>query len=219
MAPFYFNTRITQVELLGRTAKNIKELYEGIRRVPPASIYHHTHRYLEQHRYFSPEHPNDFSYWVTNNLGLRKLGEIIASVDIFQFPDIEDLRKRFLRILNDYLNSTRTLRNCIPGEEFCFLSSKILILPTPFVANTLDEFLVCLKKISIHSLYFHMFEARLRLKKPDNDFSYWLRESGFLRLADKVSRIDPYTYTLEGLRKKIINLVREEVEREKNRRV
>jgi len=208
MQPFYFHTRITQVELLGKTAKNIKELYEGIKEVPSSSIYHHTHRYLEQHRYFSPEHPNDFSYWITNSLGLKKLGEKIASVDIFQFSDIEDLRKKFLEILEDYLKSSPTLRNCLPQEEFRFLSSRIFILPTPYKATNLVEFLNCLEKVTIHSLYFHIFEARLRLKKHDNDFSCWLRDLGYKELADKLSKLDPYTYTLEGLRKRIINLVK-----------
>lgn len=209
MVPFYFNTRITQVELLGRTAKNVKELWEGIKKVPHSSIYHHTHRYLEQHRYFSPEHPNDFSYWINTSLGLKKMGERIASVDIIQFSDIEELRKKFIDILEEYIRVTPNLRNCLPGEEFRFLSSKIFILPTPFIAHSLREFLDCLERVTIHSLYFHMFEARLRLKRPDNDFSCWFRDSGFIELADRISRLDPYTYTLEGLRKRIITLVRE----------
>ncbi len=213
MEPFYFYTRITQVELLGISAKNVKELLEGIKKIPSSSIYHHTHRYLEQHRYFSPEYPNDFSYWITNNLGLKALGERIASVDIIQFHDIEDLRKRFIEILEEYVSSATVLRNCIPGEEFRFLSSRIFILPTPFVAKNLKEFCECLKKVTIHSVYFHMFEARLRLKKPDNDFSCWLRDSGYAELANKISRLDPYTYTLEGLRKKIISLIEEEINR------
>jgi hypothetical protein len=213
MQVFYFHTRLTQVELLGRTAKNVKELLEGIRCVSSSSIYHHTHRYLEQHRYFSPEHPNDFSYWITTSLGLKKLGERIASIDLFQFHDIEGLRLKFIEILKNYLKTTPVLRNCIPGEEFRFSSSRIFILPTPFVANNLKEFVSCLEKVTIHSLYFHMFEARLRLKKPDNDFSCWLRDAGFIGLADKISRLDPYTYTLEGLRKKIISLVKEYIAR------
>jgi len=208
MEPFHFHTRLTQVELLGKTAKNIKELYEGIKMVPSSSIYHHTHRYLEQHRYFSPEHPNDFSYWITTSLGLKKLGEEIASVDIFRFSDIEELRKEFLRILEIYLKNTSVIRNCLPQEEFRFLSSRIFILPTPYKAANLREFLNCLEKVTIHSLYFHIFEARLRLKKHDNDFSCWLRDLGYKELADRISKLDPYTYTLEGLRKKIINLVK-----------
>jgi hypothetical protein len=209
MQPFHFHTRITQVELLGKYAKNVKELLGGIKEVPSSSIYHHTHRYLEQHRYFSPEHPNDFSYWISTSLGLKKLGERIASIDLFQFHDIEKLREKFIQILKNYLKITPVIRNCIPGEEFRFLSSKIFILPTHFVANNLRDFVNCLEKVTIHSIYFHMFEARLRLKRPDNDFSCWLRDAGFIGLADRISRLDPYTYTLEGLRKRIINLVKD----------
>lgn len=208
---FHFYTRVTQIELLGREARNIKELLEGIRIVPHSSIYHHTHRFLEQHRYFSPEHPNDFSYWITNSLGLKKLGEKIASVDLFQFSNIELLRKKFIEILEEYIKITPKLRDCIPGEEFHFLSSRIFILPTPFVARSLEEFILCLEKVTIHSLYFHMFEARMRLKKTTNDFSLWLKDAGFIELAVKISRLDPYTYTLEGLRKKLIKLVKEEL--------
>ncbi|OQX82144.1 MAG: hypothetical protein B6D56_00075 [Candidatus Omnitrophica bacterium 4484_70.1] len=208
MEPFHFHTRLTQIELLGKTAKNIKELYEGIKAVPSSSIYYHTHHYLEQHRYFSPEHPNDFSYWITTSLGLKKLGEEIASVDIFRFSDIEELRKEFLRILEICLKNTSVVRDCLPREEFRFLSSRIFILPTPYKAANLREFLNCLEKVTIHSLYFHIFEARLRLKKHDNDFSCWLRDLGYKELADRISKLDPYTYTLEGLRKRIINLVK-----------
>ncbi len=207
MEPFYFYTKVTQVELLGKSACNVKELLDGIKTVPSASIYHHTHRFLQQHWYFSPEHPNDFSYWITNSLGLKKLGEKIASVDIMRFNDIESLRHIFIQILEEFIRETPRLRSCIMGEEFRFLSSRMFILPTPFVACSLEEFLDCLKRITIHSLYFHVFEARLRLKKADNDFSCWLRDAGYIDLAKDISRVDPYTYTLEGLRKRIISIV------------
>ncbi|MBN2119719.1 MAG: hypothetical protein JW734_01510 [Candidatus Omnitrophica bacterium] len=209
---FKFYTRITQVKLLGRVSRNVKELSEALANVPSASIYHHTHRYLEQHRYFSPEHPNDFSYWINNSLGLKKLGELVASLDIFQFRDIEDLRRELIKILKDYLVKTPSLRNCIPGEEFNFLSSRIFIIPTNFTAKNLEEFKDCIGKASIHSIYFHMFEARVRLKKGDNDFSYWLRTTGYPGLADRLSRFDPYTYTLEGIRRKIIEAVTQQMQ-------
>jgi hypothetical protein len=46
----------------------------------------------------------------------------------------------------------------------------------------------------------------------ENDFSIWFRESlGEEKLASEISRIDPYTYTLEGLRNKIIRIVSEYV--------
>ena len=82
---------------------------------------------------------------------------------------------------------------------------------------TREEFKQYLSKVTIHSIYFHMFEARMRLKKEDNDFSCWLRDAGFKSLAYKISKLDPYTYTLEGLRRQIIELVEQEIENEKNR--
>ncbi|MCF7874053.1 MAG: DUF5752 family protein [Candidatus Omnitrophica bacterium] len=206
MDPFIFRTRINQIELLGKKAKNLKQLVENIKTVPSSSIYHHTHRFLEQHIYFSPEHPNDFSYWITTALGLKRLGEIIASVEIFQFKDIESLRNKFIKIIETYLKGTSSLRNCILGEEFSFMSSKMFILNTPFKAHNLEEFISCLRQITIHSFYFHMFEARMRLQKDENDFSRWFKDNGFKRLADQIAFLDPYTHTLEGLRKKIISL-------------
>jgi len=212
MEPFRFYTRVTQVELLGRKARNVKDLLEGIRSVPSSSIYHHTHRFLQQHRYFSPEHPNDFSYWITTALGLRKLGENIASVNIIQFNNIEELRKRFIEILEDFTRIVPKPRNCIPGEEFHFMSSRIFVLPTTFKARTIEEFLECLKKITLHSVYFHVFESRLRIKKQDNDFSRWLKDLGCVELANKILRLDPYTYTIEGLRKKVIKIIENYIE-------
>ena len=211
MKPFFFNSRLTQVELLGLKAKNVKELLSALKKVPVLSIYHHTHRYLEQNRNLSPEHSNDFSYWVSVSLGLRKLGEKIASVDIIGFRDIEKLREAFVRIIKEYVESTEAVRSCIPGEEFHFSISRIFIIPTAYSCRTLKQFLKCMQKVTVHSLYFHMFEARMRLKKLDNDFSCWLRDGGYHGLADRISRLDPYTYTLEGLRKKIITLIKEEV--------
>lgn len=208
MDPFIFRTRINQIELLGKKANNLEELLIEIKQISSASIYHHTHRFLEQHIFFSPEHPNDFSYWITTSLGLKQLGEIIASVEMFEFKDIELLRNKFIEIIQNYLLDNSSLRNCIPGEEFHFMSSKMFILSTPFQAHNLEDFLNCLKKITIHSFYFHMFEAKMRLQKGENDFSRWLKDNGFRQLGEQISYLDPYTHTLEGLRKKIINLIK-----------
>ena len=66
-----------------------------------------------------------------------------------------------------------------------------------------------LKRITINSLYFHVFESRLRLERSVNDFSYWIEDSlDMPELAEKISNLDPYTYTLEGLRAKIIDIIK-----------
>jgi hypothetical protein len=47
----------------------------------------------------------------------------------------------------------------------------------------------------------------MRLHNAENDFSRWFRDSGQIKLAEELSRLDPYTITLEGLREKIIKAV------------
>jgi hypothetical protein len=207
-SPFYFYTRLHLVKLLGLKAKNPVELLEGIKKVPTSSIYYHTHRFLQQHHYLSPEPPNDFAYWLTNILNLKELGESFFSVDTVSFKDLEDLRTEFIKILINHISKGIEINKCPEGQEFDFMSCITVILPTPYVAHNLKEFLELFQKISINSLYFHIFEARLRLKRDENDFTAWFKGIGEIKLAEELSRLDPYTITLEGLRGKIINLVR-----------
>jgi hypothetical protein len=208
MKPFRFYTRYHLVELLGRTARNPKELLDGLCEIPGSSVYYHTHRFLQQHQYLSPEPPNDFAFWVTNSLGIDALGEALASVDTVRFRSLASLRGRFIEILeNALLQENSRSRECPEGEEFHFLSCRTFILPTAYEARNLKEFLEILRKVSINSIYFHVFEARLRLERGENDFSNWLEGIGEKALAHEISRLDPYTVTLEGLRRNIIQQV------------
>jgi hypothetical protein len=202
--PFYFYSELHLVKLLGLKAKNPAELLEHIKHVPATSIYYHTHRFLQQHHYLTPEPPNDFAYWVTNILSLDALGELLASIDIIHFTDIEALRKSFVKVLSEYIEKGKFVVGCEPGAEFHFMSCVTVIIPTHYVAHTLEEFVEALSKVSISSLYFHMFEARLRLGGSENDFSRWFKGIGMEQLAQEVSRLDPYTITLEGLRERIL---------------
>jgi len=208
MWSFHFYTRCNLVKLLGIKACDQVELLEGLKKVPLSSIYYHTHRFLQQHNYLSPEPPNDFAYWLTNILKLKDLGELFASVDTIGFEDLEDLRQEFLMILNKYISKEKRIVKCPKGEEFHFMSCITFILPTDYDANNLKEFIEVLEKISVDSLYFHIFEARLRLGREEDDFSVWLRGRGKEKLAQEITKLDPYNITLEGLRKKIIKLVK-----------
>jgi hypothetical protein len=208
MTPFYFTTKYDQTLLLGRKARNASELADGISEVPPMSIYYHTHRYLEQHHFLSPEPPNDFAYWATNVLNDDPLGEQLASIDTIQCRTIEEIRDQIQKVMDQHLTSSGRLVDCVPGEEFHFMSCRTFTLPTPYVAKSIREFCDNLEKVSIVSLYYHMFDARLRPELGRNDFTIWFRDNGFPELAEELHNLDPYTYTLEGLRKTIIKLAR-----------
>ena len=82
MEPFRFCTKLDQTLLLGRRAKNIGELLEGIKAVPQSSIYYNTHRFLQAHHYLTPEPSNDFAYWITDVVNERILGEKLSSLDM-----------------------------------------------------------------------------------------------------------------------------------------
>jgi hypothetical protein len=205
MKPFRFYTRLNLVELLGRRAVNVAQLLAGLREVPGTSIYYHTHRFLQQHQYLSPEPPNDFAFWVTSALNLADLGEGLASVDIIKFRSIRGLRERFIEIAESFgANGDARTKECSEGEEFHFMSCRTFILPTPYEARTLKEFRDTLGRVGISSIYYHVIEARLRLEKEENDFSDWLETIGEGALGREISRSDPYTITLEGLRRNII---------------
>ena len=204
---FQFCTKLDQTILLGLHARNATELLDGIRNVPKASIYYHTHRFLQQHHYLSPEPPNDFAYWVSEVLNDSLLGEMLSSIDTIQFNSIADLRTSLVEVIGPYVQPEGRGRQCPPGEEFHFMAARTFVLKTAYVAHDLVEFVAALEKVSINSLYYHMFDSRLRLGQSENDFSAWLAELGKPQLADEVRELDPYTHTLEGLRQKVLTLV------------
>ncbi|MBU4377421.1 MAG: hypothetical protein KKD29_08145 [Candidatus Omnitrophica bacterium] len=212
--PFKFYTRLHLSELTGLKAETLEELLDLIKTVPGSSIYHHTHRFLQQHQYLSPEPPNDFAYWVTSVLVEDELGEKLASIDTIQYSTIHALREKIARTIESYLkdNPRAKARFADSDNEFHFIKSISFIISTKYVATNLREFVAILKKVTIDSIYFHIFEARLRLEKKTNDFSYWIDTSlGDKELADKIAKMDPYTYTLEDLRKNVIKMVKKRI--------
>ena len=103
--PFQFYGRLHLSELTGLQATNLHELLELIKTVPGSCIYHHTHRFLQQHQYLSPEPPNDFAYWVSGTLGDNELGEQLASIDTIQFPTIRSLRDKIADTIEEHLKN------------------------------------------------------------------------------------------------------------------
>lgn len=212
--PFRFSTRLHLSELTGLKAKNLREFLRLVKTVKGSCIYYHTHRYLQQHQYLSPEPPNDFAYWVTKSLNEEQLGELLASIDTIQFSTIRQLREKIISTITDYVKTHPMSKKKFAdaGDEFHFIKAISFVIPTNHIAGDLKEFADILEKITIDSIYFHMFEARLRLEKGNNDFSNWIEESvGDGELAKSISRLDPYTYTLDDLRHTMIRLIRKRI--------
>lgn len=213
VGPFQFRTRLSLREATGLRAVTLGQLLQLIQSVPGSVIFHHTHHYLQQHQSLTPEPPNDFAYWVSEVVGEKALGERLASVDTVQFASIRALRDRLAEGLGEALRTAPRLRARVvqPAEAFHFVKAVSIVLPTPYRAATLAEFAQGLQAVTIDSVYYHVFEARLRLARGPNDFALWFEGLGARDLAQAVATLDPYTRTMEDLRQTILTLVRERI--------
>jgi len=210
--PFRFYTRLYLKELTGLKASNLVEMADLLKEVPDSVIYYHTHHFLEEYHYLTPEPANDFALWVSDELSDEVLGEKLASIDTFDFPTIGALRGRIQGVIRDYVSKKPDGRTAREGREFHFIKSVSFIMPTPYVAHDLREFVEVLRQVSIDSLSYHIFEAKLRLKRGVNDFAIWIEEClDDKDLADKLAYLDPYNYTLEGLRSAIVQVIEKRI--------
>ncbi|MGC8728791.1 MAG: DUF5752 family protein [Elusimicrobiales bacterium] len=206
MSTFEFKKNIHLVKILNLKATNINELIEGFKKIPLNSVYYHTHRFLKQHQSISPEPPNDFAYWIEKALNMKKLSEIVASVNIVEFNKLWELKNKYIEVIKKNTIPYERKKKCNKNEEFVFMGCKTFIIPTGDTASNLPEFYEKLKIIESSSIYFHIFESRLRIDSQINDFQLWLNENSYSAVAEEIGKIDPYNMTVENLRRKILNI-------------
>jgi hypothetical protein len=208
MGEFRFCTSVKLVEITGRRAATLEELLSGIRESDGAVIFHHTHHFVLQHQYLVPEPPNQFAHWAGEALQEHDLAERLLAVNTVEFRSIRSLQDRLAETIEEHLKRKGQPRRAPPGMEFHFLRARNFTFPTPHAASDLRGFREALARVSLNSVYHHMFEARLRLERAANDFSSWLdQDQGEAVLAGAIARLDPYTYTLEDLRQAILQRV------------
>lgn len=203
--PFRFIGCSELRELLGKEAENEKRLVELLEEVPLDSIYFHTHSYFLRHSHLERVYPNDFAQWVAMEVRDHVLGERLAVVDPFEFRGLDALREELVSIIDDHLSRTPIVPRVIFGAPFHFNQSRILEVPTGLEVWTLQEFFAALSEVEVSAIYFHMFEARQRLKREESDFTAWIRQSlGLPELADKLRTINPYLGSLERVRSALL---------------
>jgi hypothetical protein len=208
--PFIFYTEHRLIGLTGVTARNLPELLDGLEAVPASAIFYHTHQEYLAHHFQKPLFYNDFALWVSQAIHEEELAEKLAAVDLLLFTTIKDLRERIVDTIRRHMTESHWVPcNCPPGDEFHFCRSKSFPMPTNIVAHDLPEFFEKLPKVTTVSLFYHFFEARLRLGRPTNDFSRWIADQGEPELARSIDRLDPYVRTLEELRDDIASLGRD----------
>jgi hypothetical protein len=207
-SPFHFNSASNLLRILREQANTLSELLEALRTVPDDSIFQHTFQTLQEHHFIREGFSNDFAHWAFAACNEVGLAERLAGVDVREFTSIRALRERLIDIVERYMAANPRARDRQALETFYFSAADTVVVPTPFVARNLAEFIECLQKVSIYSIHYHFIGARLRLKLNSNDFSVWLEDELDLgALADRLNRIDIYTATLHDVRRNIIRIL------------
>jgi len=210
--PFHFYTRLHLKELTGLKARNLTDLVNVLKMAPDSVVYYHTHHFLEEHQFLTPEPANDFALWVDESLDEHVLSEKLANIDTFAYFSLDALKSMIVSVIEQYMAGNPASRLVTGENDFHFLKSNSIVVPTPYFASDLREFVEVLRKITIDSLYYHIFESRLRLQKRSNDFSVWMRDSvGEHDLADKIDSLVPYTSTIEAMRSFIIQNIEKRI--------
>lgn len=205
--PFVFYTERRLVSLTGLRASHLDQLLGNLNDVPGSSIFYHTHHMYLSHHFERPVFSNDFALWAAEALQEDVLGERLAAIDLLSFTSIRELREAIIATIARRAGETgQGRRECPPGDEFHFCRSKSFIMPTGLVAGDPKEFFEKMPQVTNVSLFFHFFEARLRLGRPTNDFSRWLAWRGEDFLAGSIDALDPYSMTLDEFKERIIAL-------------
>ncbi|MBU1027232.1 MAG: hypothetical protein KKA31_05830 [Candidatus Margulisbacteria bacterium] len=205
--PFRFYTTSSLVEITGQKAYHLKDFIKLLKTIDSSCIFYHIHHSFREYTFAPGQYSNDFARWVEEDLEEARLAERLASIDVSEFTDLETLRAKLVEFVEDHLMSAVEIRKAAPGREFYFLRGTSIITPTRYEVNTLDEFTSALEKVGMRSLYFHFFDARLRLGRKTNDFSNWIRqELGEPEIAVKINKLDPYFITMDQLKQEIIAL-------------
>ena len=203
---FVFHTERHLVVLTGRKAKNLAELLDHLHKVSGSSIFYHTHYLFLTHNFGKPRFHNEFAHWASHALQEEGLAERLTAIDLLAMTSIRDLRAAIVTAVEKYLDGGRRLRECPSGDEFHFCEAKSFVSPTGLAAQDASELFAMIERATDACLYFHFFEARLRLERPTNDFSLWLKNHGEPRLAQAIDRLNPYDATLAELREQIVKI-------------
>ncbi|PJA50715.1 MAG: hypothetical protein CO171_00170 [Syntrophobacterales bacterium CG_4_9_14_3_um_filter_49_8] len=211
--PFEFKQCISILKSTGKRAKKLRELRDVIATVSDECIFHHTCQYFLKGHIL--EYTSDFAHWAGESLEEKALAEQLSNIDPYDFKNIGDLRKELLGVIDDYLKRFPEPREAMPGDEFFFNETVTLIFPIGIRARNLAEFLTAIKYVDSGSIYYHFYEARIRLGGGIDDFSRWIEDAFDKKeLAERIKAIDPFMHNTEGIREHVVEAIEEEVRKD-----
>jgi hypothetical protein len=210
--PFYFYTSSNLVQLTGEKADTLEELVALLKRCTGSAIFHHVFQSYRERHFAIEKYPSDFVQWISTSLDEEALAEKLGSIEIRNFTSLRELREAIIQVIENHLQEYPVCGRRQGKTPFFLCQSISLVMSTKNVAWGLEDFCHTIERIGIRSLHYHLIEARLRLGINTNDFSHWLRTSlNKETLAKKIEDIDIYFYTLDEIRKIIVQFITKEI--------
>jgi hypothetical protein len=206
--PFQFRECFLIPMPIGVKVVNLRELLHALREVRESVLYYH----LVQCRLaVSPpavEFPNDFALWAAVALQDSALAEKLSSFDPLDYDSLAGVRQAIVDILEEYLWDLPFVPWARAGLEFHFCEASMVVIRSEIAAHNIQEFCRSLAKVGLDSMYYHFFEARWRLGRPIDDFSYWIETNfGCPDLVAAIRDMDIYFYSLKEIRNTLLDLI------------
>jgi len=195
----------------GKSAQNLKELRDILVDIDASSIYYHFWGGLLRPRFDDPEYHNDFASWARHALHDGMLAEKLSAIDPVDFPDLEDLRKELIEVIEERLDESEVIPWCEPDAKFHFITSQIVVFDTRKVINKPYELVDAIPAMTRSSIFYHFIDARRRTPENIDDFRAWLKgfNGEYEFLCELLSTVDPFFPTLSELREQLSSIVKE----------
>jgi len=192
----------------GEFAESLIELRDLLRDLSTGSLYYHFWGGRLRISFVHPEYHNDFAHWAHTALHDEVLTERLAIIDPTEFPDLEELRRKVIDVIEDRLDEEENMFWSRRQNRFHFLRSIIIVYDTGLIAQVPADLKTIVPKLSPTSIFYHFIDAVRRTDDHFDDFSRWLAGYGdqFEVLVQKIKRIDPYFLSLSEIRQKLIKL-------------
>jgi hypothetical protein len=192
----------------GRKARQLLEFRNELRRIEPATIYHHFWGGMLQPGFEEREYNNDFASWVRHGIHDPVLAERLAALAPGAFSDLDALRHEIVDLIDNRIDEAEQLAWFPSSEPFDFVRSQIVVFDTDRRLYQPAELAMLRETLSYGTIFYHFIDARRRTATGTDDFSDWLLAWGeeFRELREELASIDPYFGSLNELREELATL-------------
>lgn len=201
--PFVFKAEFWIPKATGIKAYTLKDFIATLKSIDLSSIFYHTYVNIFNYHNLPTYYNNSFAYWLFKNNYLV-LAEKISVIDPLEYFDLEELRKTFVKVLEEEYSKNPEEKVIVP---FIFISAEREIIECDMVAQNMEEFIRLFKNSSINSLFYHLITSRLENKTLINDYSSWLMMVGETRKAERINNLDIYSMNMYEIKEEIIKIL------------